>query len=82
MSPFKPVVRNIRTKDIYFYKGDNEFENIRTGVSGKVTDVAAQKTFRLNPELSVLLNEFPILSTLINKLELTVEPPRHQNQKL
>ena len=73
MSHFKPVVRNIRTKDIYFYKGNNEFENIRTGVSGKISDVAAQKTFRLNPELSALLNEFPMLATLINKLSLTVD---------
>jgi hypothetical protein len=72
-SLFKPVVRNIRTKDIYFYLGENEFENIRTGTKGKVSDKAAQTTFRINPELSVMLNEFPNLATLIKKLDLTID---------
>lgn len=67
---FKPVVRNIRTKDIYFYHGNNEFENIRTGKKGKVSDNAARNTFKINPELSVLLNEFPMIAVLINKIDL------------
>jgi hypothetical protein len=73
MSHFKPVVRNINTHDLYFYNGENEFTNIRTGVTGKVSDTAAAKTFKINPELSILLNENPLIATLINKAQLTVE---------
>ena len=72
-SLFKPVVRNIKTQDVYFYNGDNEFTNIRTGVTGKVSDKAAAKTFKINAELSLLLNEYPLIAELINKADLTTE---------
>ncbi len=73
-SLFKPVVRNLKTNDLYFYKGENEFQNIRTGVCGKVSDTAAQKTFGINPEMSILLNENPMIAEMINRLNLTYEP--------
>lgn len=71
--PFKPVVRNLKTMDVYFYNGDNEFTNIRTGVTGKVSDTAAQNTFGISPELSIMLNEYPMVAKLINKMGLTTE---------
>jgi len=70
---FKPVVRHRITKDIYFFEGGNKFTNIRTNKSGEISDSAAQKTFGVNPELSILLNEFPIIAKLINKLDLITE---------
>lgn len=73
MLPFKPVVRNVNTKDIYFYNGNNEFTNIRTNVTGKVSDAAAQKTFKINPELSIMLNEYPLIAELINKTQMMIE---------
>lgn len=73
LSTFKPVVRNQFNQDIYFYNGENHFKNIRTGVSGTVSDEAAQKTFRINPELSILLNDFPMIAELINRLDMKVE---------
>lgn len=73
MCHFKPVVRSVKTKDLYFYNGGNEFTNIRTKVSGKVTDLAAQKTFKISPEMSILLNDYPMVAELINRLDLTTE---------
>lgn len=69
-SEFKPVVRNINNQDIYFYNGNNNFTNIRTGVSGTVTDNAAAKTFKLNLEISILLNEFPLVADFIKRMDL------------
>lgn len=66
----KPVVRNIKSNELYFYEGENVFTNIASGVSGKVTDVAAQKTFRINIEATEIINEFPLISEMINKLNL------------
>lgn len=73
MSHFKPVVRNIKTNDIYFYNGENSFTNIRTGVSGKVSDKAAKETFKINPEMSILLNDFPLVATFIEKCDLKTQ---------
>lgn len=72
-SVFKPVVRHKTTKDIYFYEGGNKFTNIRTKVSGEISDIAARKSFIINPELSILLNEFPNIAKLINRLNLITE---------
>lgn len=73
----KPVVRNKRTDDLYFYEGDNKFQNIRTGASGTVSDEAARKTFAINPECTILLNEHPQVCELIKRLGLVIEK---QNQ--
>ena len=77
MCHFKPVVRNIKTRDVYFYEGDNRFTNIRTGVSGKLTDVAIQNTFKINAELSILLNENPMIAEMIKRLNMTTETIIH-----
>lgn len=70
---FKPVVRNIKTQDIYFYNGENEFENLRTGIKGKISDKAAQNTFKISAELSILLNDYPMIAELIKRADLTTE---------
>lgn len=70
---FKPVVRNIKSDDLYFYEGGNVFKNIRTGVSGKVKDEAAKNTFRINLEATQMLNENPCIEKLISALSLRIE---------
>lgn len=67
---FKPVVRNVNTSDLYFYEGNNSFENLRTQKKGTVSDIAAQKTFLINLPASEMINEYPLISELINKLDL------------
>ena len=69
----KPVVRNIQTGDLYFYEGENIFKNIRTEKSGKVEDEMARKVFRFNIEATEMINEFPNLEIMINKLKLKFE---------
>lgn len=67
---FKPVVRNINTNDVYFYEGNNSFQNIRTLKTGIVSDIPAQKTFLINVDASQIINEYPLVAELINKLDL------------
>jgi hypothetical protein len=69
----KPVVRNKRTNDLYFYEGENRFTNIRSGIGGVVSDEAARKTFSINSEATILLNENPNVVELIKRLGLVIE---------
>lgn len=78
---FKPIVRNIKTNDAYFYEGENKFTNIRTGVSGTVSDEAAQKTFKMNIEASQMVHEYPIVAELINRLKLKFDVVGLQNEE-
>lgn len=64
------IVRNKMTNDLYRYVGENTFRNIRTGVEGKVTDEAAQKTFVVNLEATELCEEYPMIEELISTLGL------------
>lgn len=66
----KPVVRNIKTNDLYTYEGENVFVNIRTGVGGKVSDVGAKNTFKVNIEATQLINAYPLISEMIKSLDL------------
>lgn len=59
------IVRNKATSDLYRYLGENVFRNIRTGVEGKVSDEAAQKTFAVNLEATELCEEYPLIEELI-----------------
>lgn len=66
----QPIVRNIKTNDLYEYKGENVFENIRTGKSGSVADDVASRSFVFNVEATKILNEFPIVVEMIKRLNL------------
>lgn len=66
------IVRNIKTDDLYRYVGDNTFTNIRTGVSGKVTDEAAKKTFVINVEATVVFESNPMIEKLIRAIGLKI----------
>lgn len=77
---FRPIVRNKTTSDLYEYVGENVFRNLRTGQSGKVTDEAAQKTFVFNIEASNILNEYPLVFEMIEKLNLKHELADNRKQ--
>ncbi len=72
-SDFKPVVRNKRTNDLYFYNGGNSFTNIRTQKSGEVSNEEAKRTFSINTQATVLINDYPIVAKMITKLGLVFE---------
>lgn len=69
-----PVVRHKKTNSMYFFKGDNIFQNIITNVEGIVSDKIAQEIFAVNLDATRLINENPLLQTLIEKLELKIVP--------
>ena len=68
------IVRNIKTNDIYQYKGENIFVNLRTGVSGFVPTEKAQAAFRINIPLTEMINNNPEILSLITKLKLIIKP--------
>lgn len=67
------IVRNIENNDLYRYLGENKFRNIRTGNEGVVSDEQARKILKINLELTELINEYPIIETMINQLQLKIE---------
>ena len=64
------IVRNKNTSDLYRYLGENTFRNIRTGVEGKVSDEAAQKTFAIHLEATELCEEYPLIEELVKAANL------------
>lgn len=70
-----PVVRHKKTNSMYLFKGDNIFQNIVTNVEGVVSDETAASIFAVNLDATKLINEYPNLKLLIEKLELKIEPP-------
>lgn len=68
-----PIVRNIITNDLYKYEGENKFTNLRSGVSGVVSDEAARKTFLINAEATIVINENKVIEKLINILNLKID---------
>lgn len=69
-----PVVRHIKTNALYFYKGDNVFQNIVTQVEGIVSEEKAKLIFNVNLDATELINDNPNLKLLIQKLELKIVP--------
>jgi hypothetical protein len=68
-----PIVRNIKTNDLYAYLGNDQYKNIRTGAAGTINPEAARDNLKINVEATMLLNEYPILKDLIQKLNLKME---------
>jgi hypothetical protein len=69
---FYPFLSHRKTKAIYKFKGGLEFENIVTGNKGEVTEETANKVFFMEPELSQLCNDYPLVSELIKALDLKI----------
>lgn len=66
----KPIVRNIQNNDAYAFLGGNRFINLRTGKEGEVNEEKAKDVFKFNIEATELINEFPIIETMIKQLNL------------
>lgn len=68
----RPMVRNIQNNDVYEFLGGNRFRNLRTGKEGDVDEAKAKEVFKFNVELTEMINEFPIIETMIQKLGLRI----------
>lgn len=69
----KPVVRNVQTDHLYFYLGNDEFENIITGNKGIVGEDKADKVFKFNVEATQMINDNPVIADLIRSLKLKLD---------
>lgn len=64
------ICRNIQNNDLYRYLGNDVYQNLRTGNTGKIEPEMAQKVLKINLEATELINENPILEDLIKSLNL------------
>lgn len=67
------VVRNIQNNDPYAFYGGTRYKNLRTGVEGDIPDETARKIFKVNLELTTMLNENEVVADLIHKLNLKID---------
>lgn len=66
------VVRNIQNNQLYKYIGGTTYVNVITGKAGEVSDEVAKRIFKINLGATGILNKYPNVEELINKLELTI----------
>jgi len=66
------VVRNIQNNQLYKYVGGTTYINIITGRSGEVADDVAKRIFKINLGATDMLNKYPNVEELINRLELII----------
>lgn len=69
----KPVVRNINNDLLYFYLGNDEYENIITGIKGVVPEEKARKTFKFNIEITQMVFDNPSVTDLIRCLKMKLD---------
>jgi DNA-binding response OmpR family regulator len=66
------VVRNIQNNQLYKYVGGTTYINVITGRSGEVSDDVAKRIFKINLGATDMLNKYPNVEELINRLELII----------
>lgn len=76
-----PICRNIQTNDLYAYQGENNFKNLRTGAEGSIEAGKAREFLKLNVEATQIINEYPIVAELIQKLNLKIDPTTNEKSK-
>ena len=66
------VVRNVQNNQLYKYVGGTTYINVITGRSGEVPDDVAKRIFKINLGATGILNKYPNVEELINRLELII----------
>tara|TARA_R110002126_G_scaffold66582_2_gene169207 strand:- start:851 stop:1075 length:225 start_codon:yes stop_codon:yes gene_type:complete len=66
------VVRNVQNNQLYKYVGGTTYINVITGRSGEVPDDVAKRIFKINLSATDMLNKYPNVEELINRLELII----------
>lgn len=67
------IVRHIRSNILYRYLGENKYRNLTTLQEGEVPEEKAREIFKINIEATSILNEYPEIENMINKLQLKFE---------
>jgi len=67
------VLRNIQNNILYRHIKGDTYKNLATGVQAEIKPEIATKYLKLNTEATIMLNKYPHLELLINKLGLKIE---------
>lgn len=67
-----PILIHVSNGDLYRYDGGEKYTNIRTGVSGEVTDEKAKQVFKIHVPLTVMIGKNKNIQKLINGLNLKI----------
>lgn len=67
------IVVNKETRIPYKYLGDNKFRNMINGKEKVLDDETITKSFNINLDATILVEEYPLIETLIQKLGLRIE---------
>ena len=59
--------------EIYCSYGSNEYENIRTGVSGQIDEKISTKIFAPNVEATYFYNEWEGFGDMVRRLNLKID---------
>jgi hypothetical protein len=67
------VLRNLQNGALYRHLEGDIYKNIVSGIQAKITPELAKKHLRINVEASSILNDYPQVENLINKLSLKID---------
>ncbi len=70
----KIIVRHKTTNALYSTLDGKIYKNLVSEVEGNVAEEIAQKIFAISLDATALINEYPVLETLIKKINLKIEP--------
>ena len=64
------IVRHISNNCLYEYLGEDKYVNLVSGKSGVIDPEKARGILKIHLDATVLIDQYPIIKELINKLEL------------
>ena len=67
------IVRNLLNGQYYRYHGNDVYENIITGVKGRISQKSAAKNLKISIEETAIFNEYPIVEDMVKRLKLVSE---------
>ena len=71
------IVRNLLNGQYYRYHGNDVYENIITGVKGRISQKSAAKNLKISIEETAIFNEYPIVEEMVKKLKLVSEKSKN-----
>ena len=72
MHHFKPYLRHKKNNDIYKHIDGDKYLNVRTNVEWDIPTNIASEIFIINTSATEILNEYPLVNELINRLQLKI----------
>ena len=67
------IVRNLLNGQYYRYHGNDVYENIITGVKGRISQKSAAQNLKISIEETAIFNEYPIVEDMVKRLKLVSE---------